>query len=91
MAGAGLRNVAVAESRISSIDGTRGILAYRGLDIHALAEHSCFEETAFLLHQGALPTRRELDAFSAELCAAAGGPGRRPRGARGRCPPAPIP
>ncbi len=67
MAGAGLRNVAVAESRISSIDGARGILAYRGLDIHALAEHSCFEETAFLLHQGALPTRRELDAFSAEL------------------------
>jgi len=67
MAGAGLRNVAVAESRISSIDGTRGILAYRGLDIHALAEHSCFEETAFLLHQGELPTRRALDAFSSEL------------------------
>jgi citrate synthase len=51
MAGAGLRNVAVAESRISSIDGTRGVLAYRGIDIHALAEHSSFEETA-LLHQG---------------------------------------
>ena len=67
MAGAGLRNVAVAESRISSIDGTRGILAYRGVDIHALAEHSCFEETAYLLHQGELPTRSELDAFSSEL------------------------
>jgi citrate synthase len=67
MAGAGLRNVAVAESRISSIDGQRGILAYRGLDIHSLAEHSSFEETAFLLHEGVLPTRRELQAFSAEL------------------------
>ncbi|HEY6551991.1 MAG TPA: citrate/2-methylcitrate synthase [Vicinamibacteria bacterium] len=65
--GAGLRNVAVAESRISSIDGTRGVLAYRGIDIHALAEHSSFEETAYLLHHGELPTRAELEAFSAEL------------------------
>ena len=67
MAGAGLRNVAVAESRISSIDGARGILAYRGVDIHALAEHSSFEETAYLLHQGELPNRRDLEAFSAAL------------------------
>jgi citrate synthase len=67
MAGAGLRNVAVAESRISSIDGTRGILAYRGIDIHALAEHSSFEETTYLLHEGELPTRGELLAFTAAL------------------------
>jgi len=67
MAGAGLRNVAVAESRISSIDGARGVLAYRGIDIHALAEHSSFEETAYLLHEGELPTRSELEAFSAAL------------------------
>jgi citrate synthase len=67
MTGAGLRNVAVAESRISSIDGTRGVLAYRGIDIHALAEHSSFEETAYLLHQGGLPTRSELEAFAASL------------------------
>ncbi len=59
-AGGGLRNVAVAESGISSIDGARGILAYRGIDIHALAEHSTFEETCFLLHEGRLPTRAEL-------------------------------
>jgi 2-methylcitrate synthase len=74
MTGAGLRNVAVAESRISSIDGARGILAYRGLDIHALAEQSSFEETAYLLHEGELPTRRELLAFSAELAAQRGVP-----------------
>lgn len=65
--GGGLRNVAVSESRISSIDGERGILAYRGIDIHALAEASGFEETAFLLHAGRLPRKDELQAFSAEL------------------------
>jgi citrate synthase len=65
--GAGLRNVAVSESRISSIDGERGILAYRGIDIHALAEAATFEETAFLLHEGRLPLRRELEGFGAEL------------------------
>ncbi|HEY7513135.1 MAG TPA: citrate/2-methylcitrate synthase, partial [Vicinamibacteria bacterium] len=63
----GLRNVAVSESRISSIDGERGILAYRGIDIHPLAEHSGFEETAFLLHEGRLPTRAELAAYRADL------------------------
>ncbi len=66
-ASGGLRNVAVSESRISSIDGERGVLAYRGIDIHPLAEHSSFEETAFLLHEGRLPTRAELAAFRAEL------------------------
>jgi citrate synthase len=65
--GGGLRNVAVSESRISSIDGERGILAYRGIDIHELAEASGFEETTFLLHSGRLPRRDELAAFSAEL------------------------
>src|SRR5262245_36554420 len=63
----GLRNVAVSESRISSIDGERGILAYRGIDIHPLAEHSGFEETAFLLHEGRLPTRAELAAYTSDL------------------------
>jgi 2-methylcitrate synthase len=65
--GAGLRNVVVGESRISSIDGARGILAYRGIDIHELAEHSTFEETALLLHEGTLPGRAALEAFTAEL------------------------
>ena len=65
--GGGLRNVAVSESCISSIDGARGILAYRGIDIHALAEASGFEETAFLLHAGRLPGKDELAAYAAEL------------------------
>src|SRR5437762_2403779 len=65
--GAGLRNVVAGESSISSIDGERGILAYRGIDIHALAEQSSFEEVSFLLHRGKLPTRAELAAFTQEL------------------------
>ncbi|HEY5906861.1 MAG TPA: citrate/2-methylcitrate synthase [Vicinamibacteria bacterium] len=66
-AGTGLRNVAVSESRISSIDGERGILAYRGIDIHELAASSSFEETSFLLHEGRLPRRGELADFTALL------------------------
>jgi len=64
---AGLRKVVVGETRISSIDGIRGILAYGGIDIHALAEHSHFEEVAFLLQRGVLPSRGELGAFKEEL------------------------
>jgi len=64
---AGLRNVVVGESRIASIDGARGILAYQGIDIQALAEHSSFEEVVFLLHRGVLPRRDELERVGAEL------------------------
>jgi citrate synthase len=65
--GAGLRHVAVSESRISSIDGERGLLAYRGVDIHALAASSTFEETSYLLHEGRLPRRAELQSFTAQM------------------------
>lgn len=65
--GAGLRNVVAGESALSWIDGERGILTYRGIDIHALAEQSTFEEVVFLLHRGRLPARAELAAFSQEL------------------------
>jgi citrate synthase len=66
-AAGGLRNVVVGESRISSIDGVRGVLAYRGIDIHELAEHSTFEETAYLLHEGSLPGGEELGRFRQDL------------------------
>ena len=68
--GAGLRNVVAGESSISSIDGERGVLAYRGIDIHALGEQSTFEEVVFLLHRGKLPTRAELGAFTQDLARA---------------------
>jgi citrate synthase len=63
----GLRNVVAGESRISSIDGDKGVLAYAGIDIHALAEHSGFEEVVFLLHEGRLPYSSELESLGAEL------------------------
>ncbi len=72
--GAGLRNVAVAGSRICSIDGQKGILAYRGIDIHELAEHSSFEETVHLLHEGALPSRAALESLTATLARERGVP-----------------
>jgi len=64
---AGLRNVVAGESALSSIDGQRGVLAYRGIDIHELAERSSFEEVVFLLHRGTLPTRAQLEDFEAAL------------------------
>lgn len=58
--GGGLRNVVAGQSAISTIDGERGVLTYRGIDIHELAEQSSFEETVFLLHEGRLPSAAEL-------------------------------
>jgi citrate synthase len=63
----GLEGVVAATSSICYIDGEQGILAYRGIDIHDLAENSCFEETCYLLWNGKLPTRTELDQFRKQL------------------------
>src|SRR5689334_13645803 len=56
----GLEGVVATNSKICYIDGDRGVLAYRGIDIHELADHSNFEETSYLLWFGKLPTRQEL-------------------------------
>jgi citrate synthase len=63
----GLRGVAVADTKISFIDGQKGILIYRGYRIEELAERSSFMETAFLLLNGWLPTREELDDFDRQV------------------------
>jgi len=52
----GLEGVVATTSGICYIDGERGVLAYRGIDIHELADHSNFEETCYLLWNGKLPT-----------------------------------
>ncbi len=57
----GLEGVVALDSEISFIDGKQGELIYRGYDIHDLAEHTSFEEVAYLLWNGALPTQRQLD------------------------------
>jgi citrate synthase len=63
----GLAGVPATKSNISSIDGEKGILAYRGYDIKELADRSTFEETALLLLDGRLPSAYELDDFDNQL------------------------
>jgi citrate synthase len=63
----GLEGVYVDRTSITRIDGERGRLEYRGYSIHDLVEHSSFEETAWLLLHGELPSAADLDAFNAEL------------------------
>lgn len=66
----GLEDVVVAESAICFIDGKRGQLVYRGYDIDDLAENASFEEVAWLLWNGKLPTQSELSGLQADLGAA---------------------
>src|SRR5580658_10934760 len=66
----GLQDVVANESSICFIDGERGILSYRGIDIHELAQRSTFEETTYLLWNGKLPTASELQQFGQQLAAA---------------------
>ncbi len=56
----GLEGIVATTSKICYIDGDRGVLAYRGIDIHELAQYSNFEETCYLLWYGKLPTQAEL-------------------------------
>ncbi|HYK52304.1 MAG TPA: citrate/2-methylcitrate synthase [Candidatus Eremiobacteraceae bacterium] len=65
--GAGLRNAVVGDTRLSSIDGAVGKLAYCGYDIHDLAVNSNFEEVAYLLWYRALPSKSNLEQFAAAL------------------------
>src|ERR1700761_1291965 len=66
----GLEGIVATTSSICWIDGDAGVLAYRGIDIHKLAEQSNFEETTYLLWNGRLPKAAELDAFRKELAKA---------------------
>src|SRR5947199_8835540 len=66
----GLEGVVAATSSICYIDGEQGILAYRGIDIHELAQHSTFEEVCYLLWFAKLPTAQELSSFKSQLAAA---------------------
>ena len=66
----GLKSVYFDRSPCTFIDGKAGELRYRGYSIHDLAEHSSFEETAFLLLNGELPGKQQLAGLDAELKAA---------------------
>src|SRR5579859_1509131 len=65
----GLEGVVATNSKICYIDGDQGVLAYRGIDIHELADHSNFEETCYLLWFGNLPNRAELKQLSERMAA----------------------
>ncbi len=66
----GLEGIVATSSSICWIDGDAGVLSYRGIDIHELAQRSNFEETTYLLWFGRLPNQQELADFSAQLSAA---------------------
>ncbi|MBL0927579.1 MAG: citrate synthase [Phycisphaerales bacterium] len=63
----GLEGVIAAETKMSFIDGEKGVLEYVGIPIGELASHSTFEETVFLLWNLRLPKKDELARFQAEL------------------------
>ncbi|HZQ18480.1 MAG TPA: citrate synthase [Terriglobales bacterium] len=65
----GLEGVVATTSKICYIDGEQGVLAYRGIDIHELADNSTFEETCYLLWNGSLPTRKQLKELHDHLAA----------------------
>ena len=66
----GLEGVVAATSSVCYIDGEQGILAYRGIDIHDLADNSTFEEVCYLLWFAKLPTAKELADFRTQLASA---------------------
>jgi citrate synthase len=68
---AGLEDAVVATSEICFIDGHKGRLLYRGIDVDDLVAHSTFEEVAYLLWHGRLPTRKELEAHVKALSSGA--------------------
>jgi len=65
----GLRGVVAASSSIGDVNGEKGELIYQGINIHDLATKSTFEEVVFLLWNGRLPKRTELDELREDLAA----------------------
>jgi citrate synthase len=63
----GFANTGSCKSSITFMNGEEGILRYRGIPVEQLAEHSTFKETAYLLINGDLPSRKELNRFSVLL------------------------
>jgi citrate synthase len=67
---AGLEDVVATSSAICYLDGERGVLAYRGHDVHDLARFATFEEVCSLLWHGSLPNRVQLGDLQSQLAAA---------------------
>src|SRR5262249_47090201 len=67
VAKAGLEGIVATQSEISDVNGIEGRLIYRGYDIHDLAEHATFEEVIYLLWNGDLPNKSQLDGLNTQL------------------------
>ncbi|MBM4009414.1 MAG: citrate synthase [Planctomycetes bacterium] len=63
----GLANTVAADTRLSFIDGAKGVLEYVGYDIDSLARNTTFEEVTWLLWEGSLPTTAQLQSLEREL------------------------
>ncbi len=66
---AGLKDVIAVNSNISTVDGEAGRLIYRGYDIRDLARQATYEEIVYLLWNGELPTRTQLETITRQLAA----------------------
>ena len=69
MSDQGLEGVVAASSAICDVDGIKGILIYRGYDIHDLAQNATFEEVLYLLWHGELPNSAQLASLKADIAA----------------------
>jgi citrate synthase len=65
--GPGLEGAIACESKIGYVNGSKGWLIYRGYDIFDLCAYSTYEEVAYLLLHGKLPTAEELETFKTKL------------------------
>ena len=63
----GLEGIPATKSSISHVDGTKGILEYRGIAIEQLAKKGSFLETAYLLIWGKLPSEKQLEEFATDI------------------------
>jgi citrate synthase len=63
----GFANTGSCRSAITFLDGEKGVLRYRGYPIEQLAQNSSFLEVSYLLYNGELPTKEQLDKFTAEV------------------------
>ena len=68
-ASAGLEGIVATTSKICYIDGDKGVLSYFGFNIHTLAENATFEEVIYLLWNGKLPDKTELEQLQTALVA----------------------
>jgi citrate synthase len=66
---AGLRGVVAASTSIGDVNGEKGELIYQGINIHDLAKNSTFEEVIFLLWNGRLPKKAELEELKQGIAA----------------------